>query len=93
MIQLNNRVQDRESITLLLHFIFFPTAVFAASEEQSLLIGVLDCVEQAMRKFRTCSGLQISGCILIQLLANDEVCENRGLCFNIVNLVCEAISR
>eukprot|EP00794_Sanderia_malayensis_P005393 gene5393-6066_t len=77
---------------LLLKTCFETLVVFAASDEQSMLIGALDSVEQAMRKFQTCSGLQISGCILIQLLAIDEVCDNQILCFNIVSLVCEAMS-
>ena len=53
-----------------------------------MLVGVLSVVEETMRKYKFIKDLQITGCILTQLLAS---CENNFVCANCVSLVAEAM--
>ena len=65
--------------------------MFAASEEQEILSGVLNCVEDIMRRYKFIKELQVTGCILTQLLASLAICENYVACANSVSLISEAL--
>lgn len=65
--------------------------MFAASEEQEILSGVLHCVEDIMRRYKFIKELQVTGCILTQLLASLSICENYVACANSVSLISEAL--
>ncbi|XP_065071616.1 leucine-rich repeat serine/threonine-protein kinase 2-like isoform X2 [Rhopilema esculentum] len=75
----------------LLKICFEILAVFAASEEQEILCGVLGAVEEVMRKYKFEKDLQLTGCILTQLLASMAICENYVACSNSVSLISEAL--
>ena len=71
--------------------LFVFVAVFAASEEQEILCGVLGAVEEVMRRYKFEKDLQLTGCILTQLLASMAICENYVACSNSVSLITEAL--
>ena len=58
-----------------------------------MLVSALDYVEKVMRKYKFAASLQINGCIVLQILVNEELCQNSVICSKIVNLVCEAVSK
>ena len=65
--------------------------MFAGSEEQEILSGILDCVERIMGRYKYVRELQWNGCILMQLLASLPIFENYVACTRSVSLVSEAL--
>jgi len=84
-------INAHDTCLSLLKICFETLVVFAGSEEQEILSGILDCVERIMGRYKYVRELQWNGCILMQLLASLPIFENYVACAECVSLVSEAL--